>query len=167
MRTSLAGYSGVGGGMEFSGNYHFAAPRLEVWTALNDADVLQAAIPGCRRIGWTGAGALELEIEVNLGLMRPVFAGDLRLSDIVPAVSYTLTGRGRGGVLGMAEGAAHITLADASAGTRLRFRAVGGADGSIMKLGKALVGKSAQRVIDGFFLRFGAAMGAAVTPLTE
>ena len=29
-----------------------------------------------------------------------------------------------------------------------------------MKLGKALIGNSAQKVIDGFFVRFGAAMGA-------
>ena len=34
-----------------------------------------------------------------------------------------------------------------------------------MKLGKALIGYSAQKVIDGFFARFGDAMGAQVTPL--
>jgi hypothetical protein len=34
-----------------------------------------------------------------------------------------------------------------------------------MKLGKALIGNSAQRIIDGFFERFGAAAGIAVEPL--
>ena len=34
-----------------------------------------------------------------------------------------------------------------------------------MKLGKAIVGNSAQKVIDGFFERFGEAMGARVVPL--
>ena len=50
-------------------------------------------------------------------------------------------------------------------GTNLRFTATGGADGGIMKLGKALIGNSAQKIIDGFFTRFGDAMGATVTPL--
>jgi uncharacterized protein len=153
--------------MEFGGDYLFSAPRQQVWAALNDTAVLQAAIPGCRRIDWTGADELELELSIRLGIVQPVFTGDLRLSDIVPAERYTLSGRGRGGVLGMAHGAAQITLADAPGGTRLQFRAVGGADSGIMKLGRALIGKSAQRVIDGFVGRFAAAMGVDVAPLAE
>lgn len=151
--------------MEFGGRYRFAAPRMAVWAALNDAAMLQAAIPGCKSLDWTGPGTLEMEIEVNLGLMKPVFAGDLMLTNVVPAESYTLGGRGRGGLLGKAEGAADITLADLGADTELVFRASGGADGGIMKLGKALIGASAQKVIDGFFERFGKAMGVEVTPL--
>jgi hypothetical protein len=34
-----------------------------------------------------------------------------------------------------------------------------------MKLGKAVVGNSAQKIIDGFFERIGEAMGTTVTPL--
>ena len=151
--------------MQFGGHYLFHAPRSEVWAALNNADTLKAAIPGCRRIDWTGATSLELEIKVNLGIVQPVFTGDLELSGIIPAQRYTLAGRGRGGVLGMAEGSADIVLADAEGGTTLRFAATGGADGGIMKLGRALIGKSAQKVIDGFFTRFGDAMDVEVTTL--
>ncbi len=39
------------------------------------------------------------------------------------------------------------------ADTILAFAAVGKADGGIMRLGKALIGNSAQKVIDGFFER--------------
>ena len=148
--------------MEFGGNYLVSAPRADVWAALNNADKLKAAIPGCSRIDWTGDTSLEVEITVNFGIVKPVFTGDLELSNIIPAQSYTLAGRGRGGVLGMAQGAADITLADAEGGTELRFVANGGASGGIMKLGKALIGNSAQKVIDGFFERFGVAMGAEV-----
>lgn len=151
--------------MQFGGRYLFRAPRAAVWAALNDTAVLGAAIPGCQRIDWTADNALELEIRVNLGIMQPVFTGDLTLSHVVPAHRYTLSGRGRGGMLGMAEGAAHVVIEDAEADTLLSFTAVGGADGGIMKLGKALIGNSAQKVIDGFFARFGAAMGVEVTPL--
>ena len=151
--------------MEFGGRYLIAAPRDRVWAALNDTDVLKAAIPGCHRIEWSGPAALDLEIKVNLGVVQPVFKGDLALSGVVPAERYTLSGKGRGGLLGLAEGSADIILSDEGEGTRLVFVANGGASGQIMKLGKALIGNSAQRVIDGFFERFGQAMGAQVTPL--
>ncbi|HHY49292.1 MAG TPA: carbon monoxide dehydrogenase subunit G [Alphaproteobacteria bacterium] len=150
--------------MEFGGRYHFSAPRAAVWAALNDTGKLKASIPGCRRLDWTGEGTLELELQVNLGIVSPTFTGDLHLTDVVPAETYTLSGRGRG-LLGRAEGAARIHLSDSAQGTELRFTAVGGADNGIMKLGKTLVGRSAQRVIDHFFSRFGETFGATVTPL--
>lgn len=151
--------------MEFGGHYIIAAPRIAVWAALNDTAVLKAAIPGCHKIEWAGETSLDLEIKVNLGVMQPVFKGELALSDITPAQRYTLSGRGKGGLLGLAEGSADIILSDEGEQTRLRFVADGGASGQIMRLGKSLIGNSAQRVIDGFFERFGAAMGAEVTPL--
>jgi carbon monoxide dehydrogenase subunit G len=151
--------------VDFGGRYILSANRAQVWTALNDAAMLKAAIPGCERIDWVGPGALELEIKVNLGIARPTFKGDLELSDVVPAERYTLSGKGRGGLLGLAHGAADIVLADDPDGTELSFAARGGASGQIMLLGAALIGNSAQKVIDGFFERFAEAMGSRITAL--
>jgi carbon monoxide dehydrogenase subunit G len=152
--------------MQFGGRYTIAAGRDAVWAALNDADVLGRAIPGCSHIAWTGPTTLDLAITVPLGPLRPTFKGGLELSSIVPAERYTLTGRGKGGLLGLAEGSSDITLADAANGeTELAFLARAGASGQIMKLGRAIIGNSAQAVIDGFFVRFGDAMGAVVIPL--
>lgn len=151
--------------MEFGGRYLFAAPRQGVWAALNDAQMLKAAIPGCHRLDWIESDRLALEIRVNLGVAHPVFSGDLTLSNVVPAQFYTLAGRGRGGLLGLAHGAADITLADSGGGTELAFLAQGGASGQLMRLGRGLIGSSAQKVIDGFFERFAAAMGVGLTPL--
>ena len=151
--------------MDFGGSYLVSAPRADVWAALNNTDKLKATIPGCSRIEWTGDSSLEVEITVNFGIVKPTFTGDLTLSNVIPAQRYTLTGKGRGGVLGMAQGAADIVLTDVPEGTQLKFTASGGADGGVMKLGKALIGNSAQKVIDGFFERFGEAMGAEVRPL--
>ena len=151
--------------MDFGGRYLLAAPRTQVWLALNDIAVLKTTVPGCRRLDWTGPNTLEMELQVNLGIIKPVFTGDLTLSGISPAERYTLSGKGRGGLLGLAEGAADISLSDAGGGTELLFTARGGASGKIMNLGKALIGNSAQKVIDGFFERFAAAMGTQVTVL--
>jgi carbon monoxide dehydrogenase subunit G len=150
--------------MDFSGSYRFSAKRPAVWAALNDADVLKAVIPGCETIAWTGTTTLDLRIKVNLGIVHPVFSGELELANIIPAASYTLEGRGKG-ILGLAKGAAKITLADEGDATILRFTAEGSADGRIMQLGKRLIGNSAQNVIDGFFARIGDEIGVQVIPL--
>jgi hypothetical protein len=151
--------------VEFGGHYLLSAPRLEVWQALNDTTVLKAAIPGCRSLTWSSPEALDLEIAVNLGVAHPVFRGSLTLSDIVPAISYTLNGQGKGGLFGHAHGSADVTLADHVSGTELRFVAHGGASNRLMQIGRALIGHSAQRVIDGFFEGFASAMGADITLL--
>lgn len=153
--------------MEFGGRYLFATPRLALWAALNDTAVLKASIPGCQRIDWVGANALALEIKVELGPIHPTFKGDLTLSGVVPAERYTLTGRGRGGLLGLAEASADIVLADAATGTELTFEAHGGASGRIMQMGRAVIGDRAQAIIDGFFSHFGEVMGVPVTPLAR
>src|SRR6185369_8110914 len=115
---------------------------------------------------WTGPNTLELKIRVNFGVVHPTFTGDLSLSYVHPAEHYVLAGRGRGGMLGLAQGAARIRLEDdPTGGTLLSFAAEGRADGGVMRLGRALIGKSAQRVIDGFFESIGREMGAIVTAL--
>jgi len=151
--------------MDFGGRYHLKATRQEVWHALNNTEVLKASIPGAKRLDWVGEDTLELELQVNLGLVKPTFKGDLQLSGIVPAERYTLSGKGRGGVLGLAQGAADIVLTDRDDGTELVFVARGNASPRIMQFGSALIGDRAQKVIDGFFERFGAAMGAEIVAL--
>src|SRR5690606_38132880 len=100
-RPRSDGHPGKAAGlMQFGGRYHFSAPREAVWSALNDADKLRAAIPGCSRLEWTGPDTLEMELKVSLGLMNPTFTGDRHLRNVVPAERYTLSGRGRGGLLG-------------------------------------------------------------------
>lgn len=138
---------------------------MAVWQALNDPEILKSAIPGCSQIAWSGPATLDLAITVNLGVVKPSFKGELVLSNVIEAQSYTLSGKGKGGLMGLAEGAADITLADDGTATLLAFSAQGGASGQIMKLGKAIVGNSAQKIIDGFFERFAQAMGAQIIAL--
>lgn len=151
--------------MDFGGRYLFGAKRADVWAALNDTKVLGAVIPGCQEINWTSPSTLDLTLRVSLGFVHPTFAGVLELSNVRPAESYTLAGRGKGGMLGMAQAAADIVLADDPGGTMLTFTAAGKADGGIMRLGRSLIGNSAQKLIDGFFEAIGAEMGVSVTPL--
>ena len=86
--------------MDFGGRYLFGAKRADVWAALNDTGVLGAVIPGCQTIEWTSASTLDVSIQVNFGIVHPTFEGMLTLSNIRPAESYTLSGRGKGGYSG-------------------------------------------------------------------
>lgn len=151
--------------MQLKRAYHIATDRDSVWHALNDASVLQQLIPGCSEIKWTSDTSLEARIEINLGVVQPKFTGVLDLSDIDPAKSYTLTGHGKGGLFGKVEGHAHVTLSDVEGGTQLAFTAGGAASGQLARFGSVLLGAGANRLVDGFFTRFGAAMKAEVTPL--
>ena len=145
--------------MNFGGRYWLGAPRQQVWAALNDTGILAQTIPGCKHIEFISEDRLEISLEVNLGIARPVFGGELFLSNVTVAESYTLSGRGRGLVLGHAEGSADIVLDDDGEGTLLVFVAKGGASEGLIRLGRKLLGDRAQKVIDGFFSRFSAAVG--------
>ena len=151
--------------MEFGGKYIIETSRQKVWRALNDEEVLQKTIPGCNKIAWVSHDELELEFGVNLGIAKPVFKGDLILSNVHPAIKYTLSGSGRGGILGHAQGEADISLSDHEAGTLLIFHAIGGGSGRIMSLGEKVIGSSAQKIIDRFFARFAEAMNVNIIVL--
>jgi len=178
--------------MEFSGNYLIFTDRERVWQALNDVEVLKAAIPGCDSIVWNSPAKLDLILRVNLGIIKPKFAGELELSSVREAKSYILAGRGQGGLLGLARGQAKVELSDhillgkdferdflplssmedlnhlsirSEFATILSFSASGAASEKLMALGRKLVGKSAQKVIDRFMERFSGAIDAPVAPL--
>ncbi len=173
--------------MDFYGSYLVLANRQTVWRALNDAAVLKSAIPGCHHIAWVSETSLDLKIKINLGIIHPIFAGQLELSDVEPAKNYVLKGRGHGRILGLAHGSAAISLSDINQDgsdaalerfvrqlqnsgalgasdeiTWLEFCANGGASPRIMALGKKIVGGSAQKVIDRFFIRFAQAIDTKV-----
>jgi uncharacterized protein len=153
--------------VQFGGRYVLTAPRMRVWEALNDTAVLKSCIPGCERIQWVSENALEAAINVDFGPVELRFEGELALSDMIVAERYTLTGRGKGGWLGWARGSADIVLADHPEGTELAFAAQGEVASSIAKLGAALLGRSAQGVIDRFFERFAKAIGATSRNLAD
>jgi len=180
--------------MDFNGKYLIFAKRKRVWRALNDVKVLKKAIPGCDSINWQSSSTLALTIKVNLGVIKPKFAGELELSDIIEAKSYTLCGHAKGNLLGMAKARADVYLSkyrlleqdfereflfpkieinpdeflnSNAVGTILEFEASGGASKKIMALGNKLIGSSAQRLINGFMGRFSFAMQAPIAQLPK
>jgi len=142
--------------MEMSGEYLIPANREAVWLALNDIDVLQKCIPGCEEIQQISATELTAKVKVKIGPVKARFSGDVVLSDMIPPASYTISGKGNGGVAGFAKGGADVQLETVPEGTRLTYGAKAAVGGKLAQLGQRLIKSSSQKLAGQFFDNFAA-----------
>ncbi|MDH3666926.1 MAG: carbon monoxide dehydrogenase subunit G [Paracoccaceae bacterium] len=140
--------------MEMQGERLIEASRNEVWTALNDPEVLKSCIPGCEEMEKTSATEFTATVVQKVGPVKARFKGAVELSDIVPGESYTISGEGKGGAAGFARGGAKVTLADQDGGTLLSYAAEARVGGKLAQLGNRLINGFAKKVAADFFDRF-------------
>lgn len=151
--------------MDFSGEYRIPAPVPRVWEALNDAEVLQACIPGCRELQRTSDTGFMAVVATKVGPISAVFKGRVTLSELNPPHGYTLTGEGQGGAAGFARMSARVALAEDGDATLLRYEAQAEIGGKLASVGSRLVQSVAKKNADDFFSAFAARLGgAAVVP---
>ena len=142
--------------MEMTGDYVIAAPRATVWAALNDIEVLKAAIPGCESIARTSADQIEATVTAKVGPVKATFQGIVTLSDLDPPNGYTIRGEGKGGAAGFARGGAKVSLTDAPGGTRLAYVVDAAVGGKLAQIGSRLIDATAKKLADEFFAAFSA-----------
>jgi hypothetical protein len=141
--------------MEMTGERRIPAPRQQVWEALNDPEVLRASIPGCESVERDGEDRFKARVAVKIGPMSAKFAGKVKLENINPPASYTISGEGSGGAMGFAKGGADVALTEASpAETLLNYNVKAQVGGKIAQLGARLVDSTAKQMADQFFDRF-------------
>src|SRR4051812_44836244 len=98
--------------MEMTGERRIPASRQNVWEALNDPEALRAAIPGCESVERVGDDQFQARVAVKLGPMAAKFAAKVKLENLNPPASYTISGEGNGGAMGFAKGGADVALDD-------------------------------------------------------
>lgn len=148
--------------MDMTGERIIAAPRERVWAALNDAQALKAAIPGCEAMDKTSDTELTARVAMKIGPMAARFTVKVTLSDIDPPESYQITGEGNGGAMGFAKGGAEVRLtALGPSETRLNYSAKAQVGGKMAQLGARLIDATAKQMSDQFFDRFAAALAPA------
>ena len=147
--------------MEMTGDYVIAAPRATVWAALNDIEVLKAAIPGCEAIARTSADQIEATVTAKVGPVKASFQGVVTLSDLDPPNGYTIRGEGKGGAAGFARGGAKVSLTDAPGGTRLAYVVDAAVGGKLAQIGSRLIDATAKKLADEFFAAFSAKVTGA------
>lgn len=140
--------------MEMSGEYRIAAPREQVWAALNDPEVLKQAIPGCQELEKTSDTEFTAKVKAKVGPVSATFSGKVSLSDIKAPESYTIAGEGQGGAAGFAKGSAEVRLTEDGSDTVLNYDAKAQVGGKLAQIGSRLIGGTAQKIADQFFSGF-------------
>jgi carbon monoxide dehydrogenase subunit G len=148
--------------MEMTGERRIPAPRQQVWEALNDPEALRASIPGCESVERTAEDAFTAKVGVKLGPMSAKFGGKVKLENINPPASYTITGEGNGGAMGFAKGGADVALEELGPSeTLLKYHVKAQVGGKMAQLGARLIDSTAKQMADQFFDRFAARLTPA------
>lgn len=145
--------------LEMSGSYDIPAPRAKVWAALNNAEVLKAAIPGCEALEMVSDSELKAVVVAKVGPVKAKFKGTVLLSEMEPPESYRISGEGEGGIAGFAKGGASVRLTETESGTKLDYTADAQIGGKLAQLGQRLVAGTARKLADEFFRNFAEAVG--------
>ena len=147
--------------MELTGEHRVEAPRERVWAALNDPEVLRRSIPGCEEIEKVSDSEFTAKVRAKVGPVSARFVGQVRLSDLNPPHSYTISGEGKGGAAGFAKGGAKVRLEeDGPAATLLRYDVSAQVGGKLAQIGSRLIDGTARKLAGEFFDNFSAAVGA-------
>jgi carbon monoxide dehydrogenase subunit G len=142
--------------MEMTGEKTLRADRETVWTALNNPVVLAACIPGCESLTGSPEEGFEAVVKQKVGPVSATFKGQVELSNIVPATSYTISGEGKGGVAGFAKGGADVQLTDCEEGCVLAYSVTAKVGGKLAQLGSRVIDGFAKKMADAFFDNFAA-----------
>jgi hypothetical protein len=142
--------------MEMQGSRRLAVTQQQAWDALNDPQVLKVCIPGCEKVEPAGDNQYAIGMGVKVGPVAAKFAGKIRLQDVQPPTSYTLTFEGNGGAAGFGKGSAKVNLAPPAegAGCELTYTAQAQVGGRIAQVGQRLVDGVAKSMAEDFFRRF-------------
>jgi uncharacterized protein len=141
--------------MELSGEQRIAARRQAVWQALNDPAVLKACIPGCESLDHAGDNAFTATVLAKVGPVRARFNGNVKLSNIRPLESYTISGEGKGRAAGVAKGGADVVLVEDGEATVLKYRVKADVGGKLAQIGSRQIQSIANKYAADFFSRFG------------
>lgn len=140
--------------MEMDGTRVIAADRDTVWARLNDAETLRACIPGCQELTGNPDDGFSAVVTQKVGPVKATFKGAVVLENVVPGISYTISGEGKGGVAGFAKGGADVSLAEVEGGTELTYAVKAQVGGKLAQLGNRLIAGFARKMSDQFFERF-------------
>lgn len=142
--------------MDMSGSETIQAPIDVVWWALNDPEILRQCIPGCEALEKQSDTQMTATVVLKVGPVKARFEGAVELSNLNPPHSYTISGEGKGGLLGFARGGADVSLvAEGPDTTILTYSVKADVGGKIAQLGSRLIDSTAKKLAGQFFSSFG------------
>lgn len=139
--------------MDLQNTQVIAAPRADVWAAINDPEVLKRCIPGCDEVTRVSDTEMDAKITLKIGPVKASFKGKVTYEAVNEPESLTLAGEGSGGVAGSAKGSADVTLKEVPEGTELSYDVRVNISGKIAQLGSRLINSTAKKLTGQFFDR--------------
>ena len=82
--------------MELSDEIKIDAPLNEVYTALNNPEILQQCIPGCEELIKHSDAEMEAKVVLKVGPVKARFGGNVVLDTAGAPTAFSLTGQGNG-----------------------------------------------------------------------
>jgi uncharacterized protein len=140
--------------MQLSDEVLIAAPRTQVWAALNDSAVLARCIPGCQALEEVSPSERKARVAVKIGPVRATFNGTIRVVDPRPGEGCELHFEGSGGAAGMVKGRSNVTLTDDAGGTRLHYTTDASIAGKLGQVGGRMIDAASKQTAEQFFEAF-------------
>jgi uncharacterized protein len=132
--------------VRIAGNYTFEATPEEVWSALNDPEVLARTIPGCQRLDEIGENEYETTLKIGLQAVRGVYSGRVKIDNIIAPESYDIHVDGKGSN-GFLKGSGAIKLRVDGHTTILDYGGEAQIGGTIASVGQRLIDGAAKTLI--------------------
>jgi carbon monoxide dehydrogenase subunit G len=144
--------------VEQAGEYRIRAGLDDVWSGLNDPEILGRCIDGCQSMEKVSDDRFETSVKARVGPVSATFQAVLELSDVDPPSSYTINANVKGGAAGFGKGAASVQLSEAPDDadfTLLRYQVKANVGGKLAQVGSRLIDGAARKMADDFFASFG------------
>ena len=142
--------TGTGRALTGGGEADVPAAPEEVWAILLDPQRLAHVIPGCRAVRSTAADRFEAGLDVGVGPVRGRFEAEMRLSELDPPRSATLSGS-MIGPLGTSHGSGRMRLEPTRGGTRVSYDYEARLSGKVAAVGGRMLDGAARILIGQFF----------------
>lgn len=129
----------------------------QVWECLNNPDILKQCLTGCEVFEAVSDSQFNIVVLAKVGPVKARFRGEIKLSDINPPTSYTLSGAGKGGVAGFVSGGATVNLesmGENAQSTLMTYSVEARVGGKLAQLGARLVNGAAKKMAADFFSKF-------------
>jgi carbon monoxide dehydrogenase subunit G len=134
--------------VKITGSYTLDASRDEVWSALNDIDVLARVVPGCERLEQKGENVFEGTVKIGIQAIRGAYSGRIRLEDLQPPHHYALVANGKS-ANGVVDGKGTVDLEEQPDGkTLLRYGGEAQIGGVLASVGQRLIEGASRQLIN-------------------
>jgi len=147
--------------MRITGTAVLHASADQVWTALNDPNVLVGTIPGCKQLEAIAPDRYRMTIFAGVASIKGTYTGEVELSEPLPPDSFTLRASGSGAP-GTVSAEVRMSLTSPDAGTTtVSYEADAVIGGAVGGVGQRVITAVAKRTAGQFFAAVESALAGA------